>query len=101
MGEQDRSAERADSREHQAGGEGLYAASDHRPFEKRECGYQQSDYAMLQDIRRRKTFPEAVGSERPIFRVGAQEEKHRQAKKHQRPVSGPWKISGAVQEREQ
>src|SRR5260370_33921381 len=59
------------------------------PLKAGEGENHDDEYPVLQDIRGSEAFPKAIGPERPVLRVGADEEKKREPAKDQRPVPGP------------
>ena len=101
MREQNGATEGANGRKNEAGGLRADAVRYHRPFKNGEGGNKHHDEAMLKDVWRRETFPKAVGAERPIFRIGAQEEKDSEAQKQQGPMAGPGKMAGTREKGQQ
>src|SRR5467141_3251261 len=69
------------------------AARLHAPLKNSESDHQQHEDSMEQNFRISKCNPESVRPERPNFRIAAQEQKYRQAKKRQRPVARPGNLA--------
>ena len=90
---QERAAHGTDQREYQARPPRVDSLHLDGPFEDGEQYDQQHEKSVLRNFCHLKAFPEAARSQRPVFRVGPDQQKHRQSKENERPMPGPRKAS--------